>query len=138
MSRWVGVVDLQRDPDGSGRYSLGRNLTYIGRTHEIRVFCGFWTDGASVPRFMWWWTDPYSGPWVAPAIIHDGLYAAQVTSRKKADSVLYEAMLDCGVRRTQAALIWAAVRLFGGLAWRRNSGNRSSMRNYVSCLEVTR
>lgn len=115
--RWSGKVDLSRKVGSAGAYEIDTDLVYFGTRFRVSVLSGFATDGASVPKLMRWWVDPYSGRYVAAAIIHDGLYAAQVTTRLDADGVFLEAMRDCGVRWSQAWLMYLAVRLLGGRSW---------------------
>ena len=131
MQTWIGFIDLHRKPEASGGYFLGRDLTFNGAKHSIRVGAGFYTDGVTIPRPLRWWADPYSGGYLAAAIIHDGLYAAQRLPRRDADAIFLEAMLSCDVRPSKAWTMWAGVRLFGGCAWRHNRERRQHMRTYV-------
>lgn len=78
---------------------------------------GFRFDGASIPRFLWWWNQP-SGIAFPAAIVHDFHYSHQPVPRKFADRSFYWNLIGIGVRTTAAWLMWAAVRVFGGKAWR--------------------
>ena len=134
--RWSGYLDLHRDPGSSGPYRVGCTLTFRSTKFEVKVNAGFRTDGASVPRPFRWWADPFSGRYAAPAVIHDGLYALQATTRSEADEVLLEAMRSSGCRPTQAALIWAAVRAFGWIPWRAKTHYSTSLARHF--VEVRR
>lgn len=95
------------------------------RAHGL-AFCvrrGFVTDWASVPRFLWWWIPPM-GQWSLAALAHDYLYRSHLTSRRNADAVFYALMRDAGVWWLRARLMWLAVRLFGGPAYRAGPRDR--------------
>lgn len=57
----------------------------------------------------------------AAATIHDMLYTLQPAgiTRTMADGVFLRALIDCGVPRWRAFLMWAGVRLFGWTVWRK-------------------
>ncbi len=82
----------------------------------LAVPVGFKTDFASVPRI---------GVIYAmlgdcahePAVVHDWLYYAGLTTRAKADDVLFEAMEVIGVPAWRAFPIYWGVRLGGWYAW---------------------
>lgn len=132
--RWSGWLVLRRRPGTGGVYEVRQQLDFFGRQLHVRVSPGLLTDGASVPRFLWWWGDPFVGAYTAAAVLHDGLYAAQHTSRREADALLLEAMLDSEVRPTQAYAFWLGVRLGGWLPWnryRKDPANVQGARNHV-------
>ncbi|MEM7776848.1 MAG: DUF1353 domain-containing protein [Pseudomonadota bacterium] len=96
----------------------------------VSVPKGFVTDFASIPRAFWTWLRP-DGRYAQPAVLHDYLYWRQDVPRKVADLIFYEAMLDVGVDRTTAGLVYWAVRrdiagLGGGPAWRENARKKRS------------
>ncbi len=86
----------------------------------VQVPIGFVTDYASIPRVLWSVLPPH-GTYSAAAVIHDWLYWAQTTTREEADRVFLEAMLVSCVGQAKRAVIYRAVRLFGGAAWRDNA-----------------
>lgn len=57
----------------------------------------------------------------AAATVHDMLYTLQPAgiTRADADGVFLRALIDCGVPRWRAFLMWAGVRLFGWTVWRK-------------------
>lgn len=82
--------------------------------HTVPV--GFSTDGASIPRMARPLFNPLGGAAFRAAIVHDWIYRGHSDikySRKEADGILYDLMLDDNVPRWRANLIYRAVRLGG-------------------------
>lgn len=75
-----------------------------------RVPAGFVTDGASVPRFLWWWMSPSDPKLFKAAIKHDYDYCYGV-DRREADKRFLHSLLSDGYVFAWPA--WLAVRLFG-------------------------
>jgi len=94
-----------------------------GSGNVITVPPGFETDGASVPRPLWWLL-PTWGTYSRAAVIHDFLCRSlddgkpdpQAPDRKTADAIFYEAMVVCGTGMTMRWVMWAAVRLYAIIA----------------------
>jgi hypothetical protein len=116
MAGFVGALAIQ-DPDPSGHtWTLARDLGF----GEVTVPAGFRTDGASIPRALWWLEPPW-GRAAAAAVVHDRLYAlrragtphAAAMTRRQCDALFHAALLASGVPRPVAWLLWAAVRSFG-------------------------
>ena len=86
---------------------------------------GFITDLASIPRALWW--IPGLAPFeIGPSgpIAHDAIYQGLVgrdlgVDRRRADEILRVFCRCDGVGRIRSFVVWAAVRMFGWLAWRR-------------------
>ena len=78
----------------------------------ITVPAGFKTDGASVPRLLWWLFPP-TGRYMAAAIVHDYLLQAHYPARREADRVFLQAMEALGVIFWRRWLMFGAVRCFG-------------------------
>jgi len=106
------------------KWRLEQELVY----RDIRVPVGYITDGASVPRPLWWLL-PSWGRYSRASVVHDYLcdqivkrapHPAAPTARK-ADAIFYQAMKDSGVNATIRWLMWAAVRLAGILGLRETS-----------------
>lgn len=92
----------------------------------------FVTDLASIPRWLWWLLSP-SDKYAKGAIGHDYLYRWQRTTRHQADDALLEWMLDAQCSPWQWLAIWAFVRMFGGIAWRKDKSRPlSSMESSVN------
>lgn len=116
-------------PDGR-RWRLGEPLQYksaIGSV--ITVPQSFVTDLASIPKLFWNILPPF-GKYTAAAVVHDWLYRTHRIPRAGADAILLEAMEVCRVPRWQCMVIYLAVRIFGGFAWRNE--NRHIMRRPYS------
>jgi hypothetical protein len=98
------------------KYQLHQNLD---TGHGI-VPTGFETDGASIPRFLWWLFNPM-GRYAKAAILHDyrlkGIrklkgFKAYADTRKKVDKQFLAYMLELGVSRWRAYPMFWAVSLF--------------------------
>jgi hypothetical protein len=118
-------------------------LTYVGGTDwrleldyryrdgptTITVPGGFVFDLSSVPRALWWLIAPFELSIAAP-LLHDFLYLhgarppagtiepPRTYTRNEADRVFLTIMRLEGVPSWRRILGYAAVRLFGGPAWR--------------------
>ncbi len=106
------------------RYEAGDE----GSGRLIEVPAGFETDGATLPAALrlvlavW-------GTYGRAACIHDfgyrlldaGAPHPQMPTRRAADAEFHIAMRACGTGPALAIIMWAAVRLFGGLYLRGQS-----------------
>lgn len=108
---------------GNCRFQLTAPLVYdVSVKQRIVVPAGFVTDLASIPRALYL-TTPQIGNYDAPAVVHDFLYAQQITTRAEADGIFRQAMSDAGVGRYTRTKMWLAVRLFGGSIWERHKAD---------------
>lgn len=108
-------------PASAGQWRLVRPLHYTDATGQSwGIPAGFITDLASIPRALHWLI-PVNGQHRAAAILHDYLYVVQTCARHQADALFLDAMTTSGVRWTQRHAMHAAVRVAGGLYWRRNA-----------------
>lgn len=102
---------------GRDKVMLIAPLAYRDRHGQVwEVHAGFWSDLASFPRplrFIW----SKLGPHAPAAVLHDALYAARTYSRKFADQLFREAMVDSGMSLLEARVIWLGVRLGGCIPW---------------------
>ena len=98
------------------RYEIGVE----GSGDEIHVPQWMATDFASVPRPVWWFAAPW-GRHGHAAVIHDAGYYLQTRARRDYDRIFLEAMRVLRTNRAKALVIYWAVRLFGGFAWRANA-----------------
>lgn len=86
---------------------------------RIVIPTGEETDGASIPRFLWSSQgSPFTGKYRKAAVVHDYLYRKgynkkPLTTRKQADNIFYEAMIECGCTQYDSFKKYWAVRLFG-------------------------
>lgn len=101
-----------------GKWRLTAPLIYDSDVagKVIVVPTGFVTDLASVPRV------PIAymlagGTSNEASVVHDYLYTSHIVDRATADAVLREASAVTGVPAWRRAIMWAAVRAFGGSHW---------------------
>ena len=78
---------------------------------------GFFTDFASVPRFLPLVYACLGDTAHEPAVIHDWLYYSAITTREVADNVLLEAMKAWGMPAWRYWPIFWGVRAGGWSAW---------------------
>ena len=111
---WDGLP-LHLELIGAKHWRLMRAIEW--RTHKVPE--GWLTDLTSIP----WWV-----PWIrregkhTPAsVLHDRLYAKPPPgwTRRKCDRAYHTAMVTLDVVRRDRGPIWAGVRAFGWVAWRR-------------------
>jgi hypothetical protein len=109
---------------GKQQYVLERDFSYDSSAFgRITAPEGMQTDFASVPRVIWSYLSPEDPCILWGSLIHDYLYAVggqlalRRLTRAECDSVLREAMLVCGARSTQAAVVYRCLRAFGGGHW---------------------
>jgi hypothetical protein len=120
-------------PDGR-RWYLTQPLVWHGaidgRRCTLTVPARFVTDGASVPRLLW----PFAAPWGRhgrAAVLHDFLYFEQNVTRREADLVFRIVMAEARQLVLVRWAMWAAVRLFGWIAWSGNAEDRARGLNRV-------
>lgn len=89
----------------------------------ITVPIGFYTDFASVPRWMPVMYSLLGDTAHEPAVIHDWLYYSAFTSREMADNVLLEAMKYWGMPSWRYYPIYWGVRMGGWKAWNEHRKN---------------
>lgn len=111
--KWVG---------GDNPYLLSEEYTFRTKQSTWTVPAGYRYDGASVPRIPFVYAR-YGNTAHEAACLHDYLYEFQPCARKQADKAFLETMERFGnpPSRTQRRVMYMAVRMFGGLAWRRNA-----------------
>jgi hypothetical protein len=114
---------------GNDTWRLEADYFYQDGDRLITVPAGFEFDLSSVPRALWWLIAPFELSIAAP-LLHDFLYenggeppAGSVVpphsySRREADDLFRRVMELEGVASWRRTLAYAAVRLFGGRAWK--------------------
>ena len=103
------------------RRVLTDDLTAHWSVWEIRVQSGYCTDGASIPRIAWRVVGHPFEEYEAAAIVHDVLYDSEHFSRETADRCFNDLMRACGVGKIRRAIIFKAVRMFGGPTWNKHT-----------------
>ena len=75
---------------------------------------GFETDLASIPQIAWPILAPAHSSLIRPAIVHDWMYrTACYFTRKQSDLIFYHLLVNEGISRFRASIMYYAVRLFG-------------------------
>lgn len=82
---------------------------------------GFVTDLASIPPFLRWLFSPNDAT-RRPAVTHDWLYCAQLTTRLVADRIFLEALERNGVGYLRRKAMYAGVRVGGWWYWNKRAG----------------
>lgn len=81
---------------------------------------GFMSDGASVPRPLWWFLPPWGDRSTIAALFHDWLTelviagnpARGAETRADCDRLFRECLIDLGVSAWRAWLAWSGVRAY--------------------------
>jgi hypothetical protein len=81
---------------------------------EVVAEKGFICDGLSIPFGFKWAVRPL-GKGLRAGVSHDKLYKNKTSSRGTCDSILSEALKDCGINCFTRGVMWTAVRSFGWL-----------------------
>ena len=87
----------------------------------ITIPAGYMSDGASVPRYLWWFLPPWGDRATFAALLHDYLLdrlqgflpggpVAGAHNRAKCDGQFFAALLTLGVPHWRAWLVWLGVR----------------------------
>lgn len=106
---------------GGGRFMTLAPFGYFTLARRAwNVPEGFITDFWSTPWFVWPFIPKTGAKNDAPAVVHDYLYAIQVTDQKYADNLLHEMCLAAGISKIRADAIYFGVRVGGWFAWWRN------------------
>lgn len=109
--------------DADWRVTVRLSVFDVVRSSVFVVPAGFSSDGASVPRALWWLCgDPMERPRLYAALLHDWLYTTGVVSRAEADAIYYAMLRHFGYSPMDASVNYLAVRLFGS----RHYGRRAA------------
>ncbi len=121
MSRFVGPLILG-DTDRPDFRQVHKTFSYYSTIAKAWIIVphGFITDGATIPRVFWSWIGHPWGKYRQAAVLHDFLYATAVYTQKLSDSVFLEAMQVLRVGWVRRHVMFAVVRSFGWIAWRRH------------------
>ena len=100
---------------GDNKYVVISPLVFEDDNYVITIKEGFVYNGANIPPEM---TSLIGCPMdyimALSSCIHDGLYASAKLSRRDSDKIFYYCMISLGKNKTEALVIYKAVRLFGG------------------------
>lgn len=84
----------------------------------ISVPEGFITDLASIPWFVRWLISVV-GKHAQAGTLHDFMYQKKLYLRVRCDEIFLESMCVLGVPKWKRLMMHRAVRLFGGIYWRK-------------------
>lgn len=107
---------------GTKQWQLTRPLFYVtADNRSVVVPVGYRTDLASVPRPVWWLIPRDDEFARRPSVIHDFIYTHGTAkfTKAEADQVFYDALLEEGMPKPLAWLMFAAVRIGGRGNWGR-------------------
>lgn len=127
------LSELVLVPCEGTKWKLNSPLSYSVPGVDITVPAGFKTDLASIPRAVRPLISVH-GKHTRAAVIHDYLYSIQKINgewikRSKADKVFHLAMLELGVGRFKARIMWSAVRS-GGWVYFNKQGKKIENPHY--------
>ena len=111
IDRWEleAPWDVELPPNKSGRVA-------------VRIPAGFRTDGASIPRYLWSVVgQPMRAAFARAAIVHDFYYRTQTIQRSTADAIFRDMLLEDGVSKARAQVMYRAVQWFGWIPWRKRA-----------------
>ena len=92
---FVSDLDLRKG-DGKKMSLLSPLIWDDGETVYI-VPVDYVTDGASVPKPLWWFCSPYAGNHLKPAVLHDYMSEDEYGDQKLADQVFLKTLEANGV-----------------------------------------
>jgi len=100
-----------------GRFKTLEHLDHqLINGRQLFVPRGTVSNGASVPRLLWWIYPPY-GTYTYPAVVHDFLYENNLYTREFADRQFLIDMGRCNTNKFTKWLFYYIVRIFGSLNW---------------------
>lgn len=119
MGNFLNELHIRPRPGQHMWWMLTKPLTYKRDDLMITVPDGFCTDLASVPRLLWSIFPPY-GRYTEASVIHDYCYCSKYRiTRKEADQLFYDIMVEQGVSKIQARLMYWGVRVVGAGRFRK-------------------
>jgi len=102
------------------KWELTAPLFYLTKADQMIVVpVGYRTDLASVPRLAWVIV-PRDDPMARrPSVVHDYIYTdlTKRFTKAEADQIFYQALLEQGMHKPLAWLMWCAVRIGGRGNW---------------------
>lgn len=122
MSEFTGPLTLTQLDSDWKIWRLEQTLKYevgqLGSGDLIEVPAGFLTDGATVPRWLWWLL-PSWGSYSRAATVHDyvigriedGRPLPNAPNRLICDRIFWEATGVCGTPLFLRAILYAGVRI---------------------------
>jgi hypothetical protein len=122
VDRVKAAVGQEILPGDDRFWILGDPLVVQVGDEQIVIPTGFTTDGASVPgwaeRITMW--KPWGDPQRWAGIVHDWLYSQRGVSKARADEIFRAVLVSEGAGWLRRKLMYAAVVVGGGPAYRSN------------------
>lgn len=123
MSRFTGPLSIAFDDTGRKATLLEPLVWDVdekGSGLSVTVPTGFTSDGATVPRILWWLMPAWGDKGTRAAILHDfildrmkDLYPLPgLETRERADWQFYLALKALGVGEFRARILWGGVRAY--------------------------
>lgn len=109
-----GSIKTEWLPDGETMILL-EDIHFVD-TGGVRWTCkaGDWVDGASIPRFFWRIIGPpLRGKYRAASVFHDVACSKKIGNTETASNMFYDAMIESGVCKWKACIMYLAVLNFG-------------------------
>jgi hypothetical protein len=117
----IELIDLKRKVKGLKLFKL-KNPHVDDDFPDIVVPAGYITNGASVPTFLHDVISP-TGDLFRASVVHDYLYYSKIVSRREADAIFREIVLDDTGSWLLAYLTWSTVRVSGSAYWNAAGSN---------------
>lgn len=98
------------------KMQLLADFAYIDRSgYAWLAVKGDTVDGASIPDELWSRLvgTPFVGDYRRATVVHDVACQRQIKTSREAHRMFYQALLEDGVAKERALLMYTAVRLFG-------------------------
>ncbi len=101
------------------RFKTLENLDHtLINGRDVFIHRGTVSNGASVPRLLWWIYPPY-GTYTYPAVVHDYLYENNLYSRRLADRQFLVDMGRTNTNKFTKWLFYITIRIFGAYNWKK-------------------
>lgn len=96
-------------------YRTCKTIKFVVNDRQFEVPENFETDLASIPKIAWIIMAPAHSSLIRPAIVHDWFYRKTCEfTREETDLIFYHMLKNDGIDSTEAAIMYYAVRWFGG------------------------
>jgi hypothetical protein len=118
----IGLPDTILLPGGSTppMFKLQWWYSYSINNKVFSIPPGFIFDYMSIPRVFWFWLFPINSKTAPASLLHDIGYAGRLWDRKYCDLLFLSCLRYCGIGSDLSYLVYMAVRIGGGRAYRKN------------------
>jgi hypothetical protein len=95
-------------------YQTCKKIKFIVNDSEFEIPANFETDLASIPKIAWPIMAPAHSSLIRAAIVHDYFYRKTCEfTRYETDLIFYHILVNDGISRVRASIMFYAVRWFG-------------------------